>query len=113
MRYTLRQLEVFVAIARLENVSAAARQLAMSQSATSTALAELERQFDLKLFDRVGKSLRLNELGRDLLPRAIEILPSLRSEADAIYARLLSGISKAEFAAVKTLLATMSRNLED
>jgi MarR family transcriptional regulator, transcriptional regulator for hemolysin len=48
-----------------------------------------------------------------LLPRAIEILPSLRSEADAIYARLLSGISKAEFAAVKTLLATMSRNLED
>lgn len=48
-----------------------------------------------------------------LLPRAIEILSSLRSEADAIYARLLSGISKAEFAAVKTLLATMSRNLED
>ena len=74
MRYTLRQLEVFVAIARLENVSAAARQLAMSQSATSTALAELERQFDLKLFDRVGKSLRLNELGRDLLPRAIELI---------------------------------------
>lgn len=48
-----------------------------------------------------------------LLPRAIEILPSLRSEADAIYARLLSGISKAEFAAVKTLLAAMSRNLEE
>ena len=74
MRYTLRQLEVFVAIARLENVSAAGRQLAMSQSATSTALAELERQFDVKLFDRIGKSLRLNEFGRELLPRAIELL---------------------------------------
>jgi DNA-binding MarR family transcriptional regulator len=48
-----------------------------------------------------------------LLPRAIEILPSLRSEADAIYARLLSGISERDFAAIKTLLAAMSRNLED
>ena len=48
-----------------------------------------------------------------LLPRAIEILPSLRLEADAIYARLLSGISDREFAAIKTLLATMSGNLEE
>lgn len=48
-----------------------------------------------------------------LLPRAIEILPSLRVEADAVYARLLSGISEAEFAAIKTSLATMSRNLEE
>lgn len=47
-----------------------------------------------------------------LLPRAIEILPSLRVEADAIYARLLSGISKREFAAIKTFLATMSDNLD-
>ncbi|WP_353611516.1 MULTISPECIES: MarR family transcriptional regulator [Sphingomonadales] len=36
-----------------------------------------------------------------LLPRAIEILPSLRIEADAIYARLLSGISERGSAAIK------------
>lgn len=48
-----------------------------------------------------------------LLPRAIEILPSLRVEADAIYARLLSGISDRELAAIKMLLATMSGNLEE
>ena len=75
MRYTLRQLEVFVAMAlRLENVSAAGRQLAMSQSATSTALAELERQFD-EAVRQDRKSLRLNEFGREpVLPRAIELL---------------------------------------
>ncbi|MFJ5445804.1 LysR family transcriptional regulator [Methylobacillus methanolivorans] len=74
MKHTLRQLEVFVAIARLENVSRAAEDLSLSQSAASTALAELERQFDCKLFDRMGKVLKLNELGRSLLPMAAEVL---------------------------------------
>jgi len=74
MKHTLRQLEIFVAICRTENVSRAAEQLSLSQSATSTSLGELERQFDLKLFDRVGKSLSINETGRKLLPRAVELL---------------------------------------
>ena len=74
MKITLRQLEVFAAIARLENVSRAAAQLNMSQSAASTALLELERHFDCPLFDRVGKSLRLNGSGRGLLPQAEDML---------------------------------------
>lgn len=74
MRITLRQIEVFVAIARTENVSRAAEGLAMSQSAASSALVELERQFDCPLFDRIGKSLRLNSTGRGLLPQAKDML---------------------------------------
>lgn len=74
MRYSLRQLEIFVAISRTASVSRAAEELSLSQSATSTALSELERQFDLQLFDRVGKSLRINETGLQLLPRAVELL---------------------------------------
>lgn len=74
MRYTLRQLEVFVAIARSENVSRAAEAMNLSQSATSAALAELEHQFSQQLFDRHGKRLRLNEQGRLLLPKAVEFL---------------------------------------
>ncbi len=74
MRYTLKQIEVFVAIARNENVSRAAEGLNLSQSATSAALAELENQFGQQLFDRHGKRLRLNEQGRLLLPRAVELL---------------------------------------
>ena len=49
MRYTLRQLEVFVAIAQHQSVSRAAETLSLSQSATSAALAELERQFDCQI----------------------------------------------------------------
>ena len=74
MHFTLRQLEVFVAVAQDGTVSAAAHRLAMSQSAASTAVGELERQFDVQLFDRVGRSLRLNAVGKDLLPRAVALL---------------------------------------
>jgi DNA-binding transcriptional LysR family regulator len=70
MRFTLRQLEVFLAVARGESVSRAAQELAMSQSAVSGALADLERQFDIQLFDRIGKRLQLSDLGRSLRARA-------------------------------------------
>lgn len=74
MKFTLRQLEIFVAVSRTGSVSRAAEILFMSQSATSTALGELERQYDSQLFDRVGKSLKINEMGRQILPLAVELL---------------------------------------
>lgn len=74
MLFSLRQLEVFALIGRLGNVSSAADGLAMSQSAASTALAELERRAGRPLFDRLGKRLHLNETGRQLLPHALELL---------------------------------------
>ena len=83
MRFTLRQIQVFVAIASNDNVSRAAEALSLSQSATSAALAELEGQFDQQLFDRHGKRLRLNEQGRLLLPRAVELLDRAE-EMDAL-----------------------------
>ncbi|MBA4354474.1 MAG: MarR family transcriptional regulator [Novosphingobium sp.] len=46
-----------------------------------------------------------------LLPKTIGILPALRTEADAIYARLLAGIPADEVAMVKRLLAAMSANI--
>lgn len=78
LRYTLRQLEVFLACAHYQNVSRAAKSLNMSQSAASTALKEFEQQFELRLFERTGKRLRLNELGRQLWPRAEALLEQAR-----------------------------------
>ena len=80
MRFTLRQLEVFLAVARGESVSRAATELAMSQSAVSSALADLEGQFDIRLFDRIGKRLQLSGLGRALRPRA----EALRAQAEGL-----------------------------
>ena len=84
MRYTLRQLEVFLATAHHQNVTRAASDLAMSQSAASGALRDFENQFDVKLFDRVGKRLRVNELGQSLRPQAEALLAQAQEFEEAI-----------------------------
>ncbi len=78
MRYSLRQLEVFVAIAHQQNLTRAAEELSMSQSAASSSLKDLESQFGLQLFDRAGKRLQLNEQGRLLRPQAEALLAQAR-----------------------------------
>ncbi len=78
MRYSLRQLEIFLAAAHYQNITRAADSLSMSQSAASSALRELENQFDIRLFDRVGKRLQINELGRLIRPRAEALLARAR-----------------------------------
>lgn len=79
MKYTLRQLEVFLAVAHFDNITRAADSLSMSQSAASGALRDLEDQFDIQLFDRAGKRLKINELGRLLRPRAEALLERAQS----------------------------------
>lgn len=78
MRLTLRQLQIFRAIAETGSTVAAAERVALSQSATSVALTELERVLDARLFDRVGRRLVLNDRGRALLPAAIALLDDAR-----------------------------------
>ncbi|MEC7545587.1 MAG: LysR family transcriptional regulator [Pseudomonadota bacterium] len=89
MRYTLRQLEVFLAIAQAGNLTRAATQLNMSQSAASSALKDLESQFDLLLFDRVGKRLQLSDRGQQLRPTAERLM----AMADDLEQSLLNNTS--------------------
>ncbi len=74
LRLTLRQLEVFSATARAGSTRAAADKVSRSQSAASSALADLESLLGVPLFDRVGRRLVLNENGRAFLPRAAALL---------------------------------------
>ncbi len=94
MKYSLRQLEVFLAAAHHENLTRAAQSLAMSQSAASSALRDLEHRFDVQLFDRVGKRLQLNELGRALRPRAQELLEQARELEQGLAGEEQGGLLK-------------------
>lgn len=108
MKFTLRQIAVFAAVARQESVSRAAEALSLSQSATSTALAELERIYETPLFDRIGKRLRLNESGQSLLPLALDILERAEAIEDALEGR--AGFGKLRIGATLTIgnyLATL------
>ncbi|MEN5222820.1 LysR family transcriptional regulator [Stenotrophomonas sp. TWI273] len=74
MHLTLRQWQVFVSIADAGTTAAAGAQLALSQSATSAALNELESHLASPLFDRIGRRLVLNPQGRALLDPARALL---------------------------------------
>ncbi len=75
---SLRQLEVFLAVIETGSTIRAAEAVALSQSAASNALSELESRLGEKLFDRVGKRLILNASGRALQPRARALLVQAR-----------------------------------
>ncbi|MEP7244163.1 MAG: LysR family transcriptional regulator [Gammaproteobacteria bacterium] len=79
MNLTLRQLQIFCSIAQTGSTSSAAEQVALSQSAASAALNELERTLGANLFDRVGKRLVLNDNGRTVLPAALALLDGAQS----------------------------------
>ncbi|MCL2899884.1 DNA-binding transcriptional regulator YeiE [Brenneria tiliae] len=74
MHITLRQLEVFTEVLKSGSTTQASVVLALSQSAVSAALADLEGQLGVQLFDRVGKRLVVNEHGRLLYPKALSLL---------------------------------------
>jgi DNA-binding transcriptional LysR family regulator len=73
-----------LAVIETGSTTRAAEAVALSQSATSNALAELESRLGEKLFDRVGKRLVLNASGRALQPRARALLAQAR-DAEALF----------------------------
>ncbi len=84
---TLEQLRIFVAIAERQHVTATARALNLTQSAVSNALAALEERHAIRLFDRIGRGIVLNENGRTFLgeARAVTVRAAL---AEAVLADL-------------------------
>ena len=78
------QLQVLTAVADFGSFSAAARQLGRAQSVISYAVAQLEAELGLELFDRAGRFPRLTEAGRSLLEdarRASAAVATLRARA--------------------------------
>lgn len=76
---TLDQLRIFVAVAEQEHVTRAAQQLNLTQSATSAAIAALEGRYATKLFDRIGRNIRLTTTGREFLTEARAVLARARA----------------------------------
>lgn len=70
----LSQLRSFIAIAREQNLTRAANNLNLSQSAISSQLKALEDEFRVNLFERSTRGMRLSDEGRILLAQAEEVL---------------------------------------
>jgi LysR family transcriptional regulator of gallate degradation len=76
---SLRQLRAFEAVARLESVSAAARDIHLSQPGVSQAIRALENGLGAQLFERRQSGCYVTEFGAILLPRIRRFLEHLRT----------------------------------
>jgi DNA-binding transcriptional LysR family regulator len=87
VRYSLEQIDVFVACADTGSFSAAARRLGRSQSTVSATIANLEASLGTALFDRATKLPTLTDAGATLLVEARDLLDralTLESHADSL-----------------------------
>ncbi len=75
----LRQLELFISLAKNPNISQVAKEHFLTQSAVSVALKGLEQDLGVFLFDRLNRRLALNPHGRTFL-RQLEPAMSNLSE---------------------------------
>lgn len=76
---TFDQLRVFLAVAERCHVTQAAVALNMTQSAVSAALSTLESQYNVRLFDRVGRGITLTDTGRSFIDAARSVLVQAES----------------------------------
>lgn len=78
-RFTLRQIEAFVAVAELLSFSGAAERLGLTAQAVSQLIAELEHTLGFRLFDRTTRRVGLSSAGRDFLSSAETLIRHVRA----------------------------------
>lgn len=75
----LHQLRYFCAVADIGSFSRGAEQCHVSQPSLSQQIRKLEDELGARLFDRLGRAVRLTEVGKTLLPRARAVLRELEA----------------------------------
>jgi DNA-binding transcriptional LysR family regulator len=77
MNVTLRQLRVFIEVARLQSFSRAGDEIGLTQSAVSRCVRELEAEIGLKLIDRTTREVLLTDVGGNLIASVSRLLTDL------------------------------------
>lgn len=82
MRFTLRQLEYFIAAGETGSITQASERINISQPSISTAISQLEQELDVQLFVRHhAQGLSLTPVGRSLLLEAKRLI----EQAESLY----------------------------
>ncbi len=113
MNYTLHQLEIFRKVAEVKSVTKASEQLFLTQPAVSIQLKNFQDQFNLPLFEVVGRKLYITEFGEEISETAFKILEQVETinYKSAIFEGKLAG--KLKIAMVSTAKYVMPYFLAD
>lgn len=82
-RFTLRQLEAYVAVAELHSFHAAADRMGLTAQAVSQLVAEFESVIGFRVFDRTTRRVGLSSAGRDFLASAETVMRHVRAAESA------------------------------
>ncbi|HEV3423817.1 MAG TPA: LysR family transcriptional regulator [Paraburkholderia sp.] len=107
----LRALQAFVAVCETGSMTAAAKQLGVSQSAVSQSVSSLEREQGTSLFDRDSRPPRPNIAGRALLELAGPLLEHAHMVSTRIGDASLSGTLPIRLGCVDSFAATVGPEL--
>lgn len=83
IRFTLRQIEAFIAVAEANSFTVAASRLGLTAQAVSQLIAELEAILGFRLFDRTTRQVALSSAGRDFLGSASTLLRHIHTADSA------------------------------
>lgn len=112
---TKRLFEIYLAVCEKESMTAAAEELEMSQPAVSSAVSQLEKTYETRLFARHGKTIELTESGRRLRQYAETILSQYDKAWQALHEEekgqtITIGLTPSS---ADTVLAYLAERMED
>lgn len=79
---TIRHLKAFVAVCENGSVTKAAESLHVAQPALSQTISDIEKYYNVALFNRINQRLVLTDTGKELLQKAKEVLESFQGFED-------------------------------
>ena len=98
---TNRELEIFIAVAECGKMGAAAQKLYITQSSVSQSISSIEKEFGVRLFERISHNLYLTDVGETLLQYA-RSLSAVTKDMDA-FLRSASGYRRLRVGATVTV----------
>ena len=73
----INQLNYFLVLAKIENYTKASQELHITQPSLSNAIASLEEELSVKLFEKSGRNIVLSKFGKEFIPYAEKSLKEL------------------------------------
>lgn len=99
----IHQLRYFCAVAETGSFTRAAEREQVAQPSLSQQVIKLEEELGVRLFDRLGRTVRLTDLGQIFLPRARVILNELKAAKEEVTDKQFSATGPVAVGVIPTI----------